>query len=118
MKLQMRRMRKASKMTQSELAEVLSTSARVIGAWENGETPIPLDCACQIADFFSCTLDDLAGRISNHGHYKDEHDDTLRSCYDSLNEAGRESLLEYSTTLTYRPEYKREVCPQLAHNEA
>lgn len=62
MKLQLRKLRENRHMTQSELAKKVNTTLRKISAWERGETSIPLEDACNIADFFGVTLDELAGR--------------------------------------------------------
>lgn len=55
-------MREEKHMTQSELAKEVDATLRKISAWERGETPLPLEDACRIADFFNVTLDELAGR--------------------------------------------------------
>lgn len=62
MELQLRKLRENRHMTQTELAKETKTTLRKISAWERGETSLPLEDACRIADFFDVTLDELAGR--------------------------------------------------------
>jgi len=62
MDLQLERIRKDAKMTQQQLAAKLGVTKRIIGAWERGETALPLEHACAICDLFDVTLDELAGR--------------------------------------------------------
>ena len=60
-KLMLKDIRKSAGMTQSELAEKVGVTDRVIGAWERGETGLPLDDACACAIALGCTPNDLCG---------------------------------------------------------
>ena len=62
MNLQLKRIRKERGLRQEDLAKEIFSTPRIVGAWERGETPISLEDACAIADYFSITLDELAGR--------------------------------------------------------
>lgn len=62
MKLNMRKLRKAKGMTQTELGNCVSATTRQIGAWERGENELPLDYAYMIADALDCTIDELVNR--------------------------------------------------------
>ena len=62
MNFQLKRLRLEHDMKQEDLARAISSTTRVVGSWERGETPISLEDACVLADFFSITLDELAGR--------------------------------------------------------
>lgn len=95
MKTQLKQLRKMAHLTQSELAELISQTPRVVGAWERDETELPLEDAIVICDVLSeaigrhITLDELAGRWS----YVDE---SVVSQYTSqLSPAERELLDSY-----------------------
>lgn len=61
MRLYLKDLRKAKRLTQGQLADAVGATKRQIGAWERGENDLPLDYACAIADVLECTLDEIAG---------------------------------------------------------
>lgn len=63
MNLQLKELRKLKGLRQEDLAKELMTTSRIVGSWERGETALPLEDACSIADVLECTLDELAGRV-------------------------------------------------------
>ena len=94
MNLQLRKMRKARGLRQEDLAERISSTARIIGAWERGETSLPFEEACRIADVLECTLDELAGREWRGELFADPDKNALVGFYDSMNDRGRATLVE------------------------
>lgn len=52
-------LRKRSNLTQEKLAQQLGVSRQAISKWESGETTPELPTLLQLADLFSCTLDEL-----------------------------------------------------------
>lgn len=52
-------------LSQRKLAKKLCVEPMTLNAWERGKTYPHLLTACDIADFFSCSLDELAGRANN-----------------------------------------------------
>lgn len=94
MKLQLRSLRKARGMTQTELADEIGTTMRVVSAWERGETSLPFEDACRIADVLECTLDELAGREWRGELFADPDKNALVGFYDSMNDRGRATLVE------------------------
>lgn len=50
--------------TQMEIAELLGTTAQYYGRYEKGECELPLHRAVQLAEFYSVSLDYLAGLSS------------------------------------------------------
>ena len=64
--LKLREIRKSKKITQSELAEKIGVSERIVGAWERGETGLPLDDAYRCALALGCTPNDLCGWHDEH----------------------------------------------------
>ena len=57
--MNIRYFREREKLTQEALAKALNVSAQTIWRWENGERKPDLDMVFKIADFFSCSFDDL-----------------------------------------------------------
>ena len=49
-------------MSQEQFARAIGEKLRTYGTYERGESPLPLPKACQIADFYGCTVDEIAGR--------------------------------------------------------
>ena len=82
MKLQLKPLRKARGMTQTDLADAIGTTMRVMSAWERG------------ADVLECTLDELAGREWRGEKFGDPGKNALVGYYDSMNERGRATLVE------------------------
>lgn len=92
MSLQLRQLRKKTGLTQEELAKKIGGTARVIGAWERGETQLQLEDAARIADVFGCTLDELAGREWPPGRGDPMHAE-LVSSYDRASQEGRRAIM-------------------------
>ena len=55
-------LRKAKKLTQSELAEELSYSDKTVSKWENGDAVPDVETLILIANFFSVSMDDLVSK--------------------------------------------------------
>lgn len=95
MNLQLRELRRARGLKQSELAVMLHTTDRVVGSWERGESALPLEDACALADIFNCTLDRLAGRTAAAGELLLERDEReLIERYENMNDHGQQVVLE------------------------
>ena len=63
MELQLQALRKkAGYKSRKAFAVAFGEAERKVKSWERGETKLPLEDACRIADFFRVTLDELAGR--------------------------------------------------------
>lgn len=115
MDLQLRKMREDSKMTQTDLAKAIGTTLRKISAWERGETSIPLEMACIIADYFHVTLDELAGRWEYVGSATTSTREEVEivEAYRDADARGRENILE-----TARREKRAQGTPQDCLREA
>lgn len=81
-------------MTQTDLANAIGTTMRVMSAWERGETSLPFEDACRIADVLECRLDELAGREWRGEGFGDPGKNALVDYYDSMNDRGRATLVE------------------------
>ena len=91
MKLQLRHLRRMRDLTQSELANRIGKTLRVVSSWEREETLLPLEDACAIADVLECTLDELAGRVWTGG--EDAAERELVECYRDAPRASQELIL-------------------------
>lgn len=94
MQLMLKKLRKAKGLRQEDLAAHISTTPRIVGAWERGETSLPFEDACRIADVLECSLDELAGREWRGEKFGDPGKNALVGYYDSMNERGRATLVE------------------------
>ena len=100
MNLQLKRLRAEHKCTQTDIAVVCGTHKNVVSSWERGEVRLPLEDAVKIADFFNCTLDELAGRdFTPRKSYFDE-------VFDSMNEEGQRYLLKQARYAQSDPAYR------------
>lgn len=90
MKLMLKQLRKSSGITQTELANRIGTTMRVVSAWERGETSLPFEDAALIADVLGCSLDELAGRRWA-GRYSDIRQELMNEDYSALSEAGKDA---------------------------
>ena len=58
----LQQLRKAARLTQDQIAEVLNVQKRTYGSWERGERQPDFEILCKIADYFNVTTDYLLGR--------------------------------------------------------
>lgn len=68
----LKKLRRAKKLTQKELAQNIGAGLRTIQTWENGESQIKPDKAQQLADFFGVSVGYLLGYEDND--FKNEAD--------------------------------------------
>ena len=61
----LRTVRKARKITQARLAQILEANPRVYNRWERGTAPPQLDTLMKIADVLNVSLDELTGRAQD-----------------------------------------------------
>lgn len=66
MELQLKKIRKAQKITQKQMADILGVDLKTVGNWELGKTAIKLDDACRICRALRCTPNDLCGWYVDH----------------------------------------------------
>lgn len=109
MNLQMKRLRKQEKLTQSELAEKIGTTTRKVGAWESGETAISLEDAYVAADFFKCSLDELAGRDFDARNYGDKRQEEVNKVFGKVNDAGKDAIMDHVQLVGESKKYKAEM---------
>ena len=66
MKLQLKRIRKEKKLSQTQLANMVGANLRTIGSWERGETMMSIEQLCNCCDALGCTPNDLTGWYIEH----------------------------------------------------
>ena len=88
--LMLRKIRKTKRMTQNELAKAIGSTDRIIGSWERG----------------GCTPNDLCGwdGKNSSASFTDSSQAALNGYYDSMNEAGRELLVQTAKSISADPE--------------
>lgn len=83
-----RELRKARGLNQTQLGELAGVSLRQISYWESGRG-LSLRDACTLADIFGCTLDELADRdIEGADPVKQQ----ICSTYELMNDEGKSYL--------------------------
>lgn len=86
----LRDLREDADKTQSDIAEVLGTTAQYYGRYEKGETELPLSRAIQLADYYNVSLDYLAGRsVFKRETALTEDEERLLDCWRRLSERNK-----------------------------
>ena len=114
MNLQLKQIRKESRVSQEELAKLIGVSARAIGAWERGENSPNAEQVWNCAVALGCTPNDLCGWYIDHpkdrprqAHLDPEHE-ALIANYDRCTPERRDMLMQQAMDGAYisqeRPE--------------
>ena len=91
MKLQLKRIRKESRVSQEELARLLGVSSRAVGAWERGENVPNAEQVWNCAKILNTTPSELMGWYIDHPDDRETPGlGEIVSSYDSLSDEGRE----------------------------
>lgn len=102
--LMLKQARKASGMTQKEVAEKANVSLGAYRTWEQGTAGMSLEMAFVISSVIGCTPNDLCDWYSTHPRTAatNEAPDTQRllSAYEDLSEEGREVAVNVVSGLT------------------
>lgn len=92
MNLRLQELRKAAGYRSRALfADAFGTTERQVKSWEIGERKVSLDTACELADFFNCSLDELAGREEYVGTYSDARQAEINRDYGVLDEPSKDA---------------------------
>lgn len=104
----LKELRQSRNMTQEQLAEKLHTSRSRIGMYEQGRRQPDFETQEAIADLFNVNIDYLFGRKYNPADgSSNEEQREIYTLIESLNEEGRQHLIEYAKFL--RNNYQKEV---------
>lgn len=97
MKLQLRDIRKKSRVSQEELAKKVGVSSRAIGAWERGENYPSAEQIWNCAVALGSTPNDLMGWYIDHPREAtrpiDPEHAELVGCYDQCTDDRKDSLM-------------------------
>ncbi|MBR3992433.1 MAG: helix-turn-helix transcriptional regulator [Anaerotignum sp.] len=85
----LKELRKAKKVTQQELSEVLGYGSTAVANYESGRNEPSLQDLVRIADFFDISLDNLLGRA-----YPTQEKSDMYASFDRLDERKRRAVLE------------------------
>lgn len=66
MKLQLKRIRKEKKLSQTQLADMIGANLRTIGAWERGETMMSIEQLCRCCEILGSTPNEMTGWYIEH----------------------------------------------------
>jgi len=66
--MRIKELREEKQISQKKLAEIIGTSQRNIGRWENEENEPSYLQIVKLADFFECSIDYLVGREDDFGN--------------------------------------------------
>ena len=97
--MKIREIREARGLSGSEVARRLGIPQSTYSTWETGKVAINVYQACDLCDVFGCTLDQLAGRERGaDGTWRE-----IEDIYASLNNIGRDKLVDYAEDLASNP---------------
>lgn len=99
MNLQLKQIRKESRVSQEELAKRIGVSARAIGAWERGENSPNAEQVWNCAVALGCSPNDICGWYIDHPEDRpappgDPGAEELVGCYSRCTSDRRASLLQ------------------------
>lgn len=91
----LRDLREDADKTQSDIAELLGTTAQYYGRYENGEIELPFSRAIQLADYYNASPDYLAGRSPfKRRTDPNEDEERLIKCWRDLSERSK-GMIDY-----------------------
>ncbi|MBU3875656.1 helix-turn-helix transcriptional regulator [Faecalicatena sp. AGMB00832] len=86
------------KVTQKQLADFLEIGVSTVSGWERGAYTPDIDTLFLICNFLQVTLNDMCG-IFNDNEQLSEAESKLLNTYRSLNQSGKDKLLERAEEL-------------------
>lgn len=103
-------------MTQNQLADQLNISRSTIGMYEKGAREPDYETLESIADIFNVDIDYLLGRTYKTtmlpGHLsRNAKDSSLLDSFHTLNDAGKDKVIDYAKDLSRNPSYAAKAIP-------
>lgn len=96
-------------LTQKEVAAAIGVPSRTYGAWERGEREPNLEDAFAIGDVLDCSLDFLAGRITQQDEEENQRVARLNNLFTELNSEGQEKVLAHCIDLLGNDKYLKDL---------
>lgn len=99
-RLTLKQVRKATGMTQREVAEKANVSLGTYRTWEQGTSGMSLEMACAVSRVLGCTPNDLCGWYEDHPQDKpcaplaDPYAQDLLNCYRRCTPERKASLVQ------------------------
>ena len=90
--------RKMRKVTQNQLADFLDIGVSTVSGWERGAYTPDIDTLFMICNFLDVTLNEMCGVFKNNVQLP-EDEVKLLNTYRSLNQKGKDKLLERAEEL-------------------
>ena len=106
MDLQLKRIRNLRGLSQDEMAKALGKTSRY-GTWERGERAMSFSQAIACSEILGCSLDELAGRQVGVS-FTDDGQAALNAYYESMNDQGRETLVQTARLMSGSPDTRIE----------
>lgn len=98
--------RKKCGLTQKALADKLGVKNTAVSNWESGNNSIDIDTLVLACGIFGVTLNDMYGKFSAFPALT-EDESLLLDAYRSMNQEGKEKLLDYSEDLVSCGRYQK-----------
>lgn len=93
MNLKLKELRQLKGLRQAEVADAVGVKVATYRTWENEKRTMSFPQAIACAEILGCTTDELAGRKPVR-RYSDPSQEALNGYYESMNERGRQTLVE------------------------
>lgn len=110
MKLQLKRIRKEKKLSQTQLANMIGANLRTIGAWERGETMMSIEQLCRCCEILGATPNEMTGWYIEHPEDApgtaagtDPRRQAMVDAYDALTDDGKTLASETVASLARDP---------------
>lgn len=104
---------KQAKISNQQLCKLLNTNPNKIYDWKVGKSKPSAEDILVLADYLDCSVDYLLGRDAERKKspsldgLEDEAEKQLIQFFRSLNETGREKILDYTVDLVNAGRYKK-----------
>lgn len=87
-----------------EFAEKIGIPVSTYTGYEQGVRSLDYELAWKFADALNCTLDAIGGRVPPPRVYEDPKQEALNGYYESMNDGGRDLLVQSAKSISADPE--------------
>lgn len=103
MEINLQRIRKQRRLSQTEVANALGVKVRTYGSWERGEAMLSLKQAYDCALVLDCTIDEIAGLDRERLRSPDPRRQAMIESYDALTDDGKTLASEMVASVARDP---------------